>query len=64
MIKAVPAGSVYFFEISNFDKVRDNDWVVKLVNASLPGVLLGGENDYMKQGFNTYLIGGWDYVSG
>lgn len=63
MIKAVPAGSVYFFEISNFVKDEDNDWLIKLVESSLPGILLGGNDDYTKQGFNTYLIGGWDCVS-
>ena len=36
MIKAVPAGSVYFFEISNFDKVRDNDWVVNWLMLHRP----------------------------
>lgn len=58
MIKAVPAGSVYFFEISNFVKDKDNGWLVKLVESSLPGILPDGEDDYKKQGFNTYLIGG------
>lgn len=63
MIKAVPAGSVYFFEVSNFGKDKNNGWLEKLVNSSLPGILPGGNDDYTKQGFNTYLIGGWDCVS-
>lgn len=63
MIKAVPAGAVYFFEIKDFDKERDKDWIETLTAASFPGAMPGGDDNCVRQGFNTILIGGWDYVS-
>lgn len=63
MIKAVPVGSVYYFELPDFDKNKDEKWITQLVASSLPGMLPGGKDEYCKQGFNTMLIGGWDYVS-
>ena len=61
MVKAVPAGSVYFFEIIHFNKNEDQNWITQLVQTSLPGTL-PGDVTYCKQGFNTFIIGGWDYV--
>ncbi|MCF8090691.1 MAG: type III-B CRISPR module-associated protein Cmr3 [Desulfotignum sp.] len=63
MIKAVPAGAVYYFEIDESSSDKDNDWVTKLVDTSFPGTMPGGETEYTKQGFNNIMIGGWDYVS-
>ncbi|MEE4356574.1 MAG: type III-B CRISPR module-associated Cmr3 family protein [Desulfococcaceae bacterium] len=62
MIKAVPAGSVFYFEIADYERSKDMDWVKELVISGLPGTLPGGDTDYCKQGFNTFLTGGWDYV--
>lgn len=63
MIKAVPAGGVFYFEMEAFDEKRDKEWVSELVAAGYPGILPGGSAQYVKEGFNTILIGGWDYVS-
>lgn len=62
MIKAVPAGTVMFFELPDFDKKHDRKWIKGLVESSFPGTLPGGDGKYCKQGFNTMLIGGWNYV--
>ncbi|ETR70708.1 MAG: hypothetical protein OMM_03044 [Candidatus Magnetoglobus multicellularis str. Araruama] len=61
MIKAVPAGTVYYFEMVNFDPDTDKDWITSLIQSSFPGTLPGDLN-YCKQGFNTFFTGGWDYV--
>ena len=61
MIKAVPAGTIMFFELIDFDKERDRTWIQDLVKSSFPGTLPGGDSTYCKEGFNTMLIGGWDY---
>ncbi|MFH1930163.1 MAG: type III-B CRISPR module-associated Cmr3 family protein [Pseudomonadota bacterium] len=63
MIKAVPAGTVMFFELPDFDKEQDKKWIKELVESSFPGTVPGGDGKYCKEGFNTMLIGGWDYVS-
>ena len=43
MIKAVPAGSVFYFEIIEHDQEKDRDWITQLVNNCLPGTLPGGD---------------------
>jgi CRISPR-associated protein Cmr3 len=63
VVKTVPAGSVFFFKIVNYEKKNDGEWLTMLVQSSLPGTLPGGDEDYQKKGFNTFFIGGWDYVS-
>lgn len=63
MVKMVPAGSVYFFEIKDYNVERDIVWIRKLIEHALPGYIPGGDVKYIKQGFNSILIGGWDYVS-
>jgi len=63
MFKAVPAGSVYFFELDGFDAERDGAWVSALVASCSPGTFPECGDDTTRQGFNTILIGGWDYVS-
>lgn len=63
VVKTVPAGSVFFFEMVHYEKENDEEWLTRLVQSSLPGTLPGGDKDYQKKGFNTFFIGGWDYVS-
>lgn len=63
IVKTVPAGSVFFFEMVHYEKENDEEWLKMLVQSSLPGTLPGGDTDYQKKGFNTFFIGGWDYVS-
>lgn len=56
MRRAVPAGSIYFFE---FNKNRPKDirqFVEKLMLRPIPGQMM---QDYEKQGFGTILIGGY-----
>ena len=42
----------------NLDNIINN-----LVESSLPGCLPRGNNEFNKQGFNTFFIGGCDYAS-
>ena len=61
MVKAVPAGTVYYFEMVDFAPNKDKDWITSLVQSAFPGTL-PGDIDYCKQGFNTFFTGGWNYV--
>lgn len=62
-VNMVPAGSVLFFEIPEYDRQRDEKWLLALAGQSFPGSLPGGEATHVKKGFNTFMIGAWDYVS-
>lgn len=53
IVKAVPPGSVYYFEVLN----NDNNWKDKLINDfSFKSIL---DNNLSKEGFGQILIGGW-----
>ncbi len=62
-VNMVPAGSVFFFELVEYDRQKDEKWMLNLARHSFPGAIPGGEESYMKKGFNTFIIGAWDYVS-
>jgi len=55
MCRAVPAGSIYFFEFSNKKTESIGKFVEKWMLRPIPGQML----DYEKQGFGTILIGGY-----
>ncbi len=57
MIRAVPAGSVYFFQFLNWNNNKED-----LVNALLNSFFyqpIANREEYRKEGFNLVLIGGW-----
>lgn len=55
MRRAVPAGSIYFFEFSNNKPEEIKQFVERWMLCPIPGQM----PDYEKQGFGTILIGGY-----
>jgi len=55
MYQAVPAGSVYYFEVENLSNIQD-DFTSKLIDV-FHGKALSDKNEHKKQGFGIALIG-------
>ena len=59
--KAVPAGSVYFFEIENWDSLNNKEEKINLLLDKFFYKSLEDESSpYSKEGFGLSLIGGWN----